>query len=338
MAVRVAINGLGRIGRAAFKIIRSTPGMELAAVNDLVPAEDLVYLINYDSVYGRQEKPLRVEDGYLKAGEEKIRMLNEKDPSKLPWRDLEIDIVFECSGVFTDKEGMEQHLKAGAKRVILSAPVKGPGVPTVVPGVNEIPDSDLISTASCTTNCIAPVVEIIGRRIGIKKAIMNTVHAYTSSQNIVDGPNKHIRRGRAGALNFVPTSTGAAKATSHALPQFEGKFDGTAIRGPVPVGSVADVTMITERATSMEEISKIFREEARSDRYQDIVGVVESPVVSSDIIGDAHGSFVDLEMTRVVDGDLVKIMSWYDNEWGYANQMIRAGARLAEKIQTAAVV
>jgi glyceraldehyde 3-phosphate dehydrogenase len=245
---------------------------------------------------------------------------------------LEIDIVFECTGVFRDTESLEKHLGTGAKRVILSAPSKSEDMVTVVHGVNS-PDlgaHPIISCASCTTNCITPIVEILGRRIGIKKAMMTAIHAYTASQSIVDGPHKKPRRGRAGAANFVPTSTGAALATTRVLPQYAGKFDGVAVRGPVPVGSLADMVFLMERDTTREEVIRILTEESESQRYKGIVAVTEDPIVSSDIIKDPRATTVDLAMTKVVDGDLVKVMSWYDNEWGYANQMVREALRAVQ--------
>lgn len=324
---KVAINGMGRIGRAVLKIALDRPELELAALNDLLPPDNLAYLLKYDSVYGRYDKEVKVEEKGLSIDGKSYRLFNEKDPEQLPWGDLGIDTIFECTGVFRKKEGMEKHLKAGAKRVILSAPEKTGEVATVVHGVNRPEGSPaLISCASCTTNCIAPVVEIVGRHIGIKKATMTTVHAYTSSQSIVDGPKSKWRRGRAAAVNFVPTSTGAAKATTIALPQYNGKFDGVAIRGPVPVGSIADLVFVTERDVTVDEVNSLFREEAESDRYKGILGVAEDPIVSSDIVQDPRASIVDLNMTQVVDGDLLKVMSWYDNEWGYSAQMVREAA------------
>jgi glyceraldehyde 3-phosphate dehydrogenase len=329
--IRVAINGLGRIGRATLKIILGTPGLDLAAVNDLVPSDNLLYLLKYDTVYGRFEKALSLEGDDLAIDGLIIPVHHRKDPAELPWKDLGVDLVFECTGALTRREDIVGHIKAGAKRVILSAPAKSEDVITVVHGVNT-PDEgspEIVSCASCTTNCIAPVVEVMGRRIGIRKAIMTTIHAYTSSQGIVDGPNKKFRRGRAGAANLVPTSTGAAAATTKTLPRYEGKFDGVAVRAPVPVGSIADVVLLSDRPTTVDEVNRVFREEARTDRYRGVLGVSEDPLVSSDIIKDPRASVVDLTMTQVVDGDLVKVMSWYDNEWGYANQMVREALRLS---------
>jgi glyceraldehyde 3-phosphate dehydrogenase len=323
---KVAINGLGRIGRAVFKIIQDNPDLELVAVNDLVPPKNLAYLLNYDTVYGRSKNKVESDENSLIVDGKHYKVVSERDPAQLPWGSLGIDLVFECTGLFTSKEALEKHIQAGAKSVILSAPTKSEGIETVVYGVNHVPESDnIFSCASCTTNCISPVVEVMGRRIGIKKAILTTIHAYTATQAIVDGPSKkQVREGRAAAANFVPSTTGAAIATTKVLPQYKGKFDGVAVRGPIPVGSISDIIFVTERPTTVEELNAIFREEAESDRYKGIMSASDEEIVSSDIVGDAHASIVDLTMTQVVDGDLVKVMSWYDNEWGYANQMVRA--------------
>lgn len=328
----VAINGLGRIGRAAFRVILETPELDLVAVNDLVPIDNLAYLLQYDTVYGKYDKEVAVDGNNLVVDGKRYRVFSQRDPAQLPWGELEIDVVFECTGVFTRSEDLEKHLQAGAKFVVLSAPAKSEDIGTVVHGVNVPGEKSvrMVSCASCTTNSIAPVVEIMGRRIGIKKAIMTTIHAYTSTQGIVDGPNKKFRRGRAAAANFVPTTTGAAIATTKALPQYAGKFDGVAIRAPIPVGSISDIIFVTERKTTVEEVNQIFKEEAESERYAGILGVTEDPVVSSDIVGDPRAAIIDLGMTRVVDGDLVKVMSWYDNEWGYTNQMIREALRIVK--------
>lgn len=333
MTAKIAINGLGRIGRAALKIILETPELELAAINDLVPTGNLAYLLKYDTVYGRYGKEVSGRENALLIDGRSYPVYKEKDPARLPWGDLDVDIVFECTGVFTKKDDLQKHLQAGAKHVILSAPAKDGDVLTVVPGVNSPEKApEILSCASCTTNCITPVVEVMGRRIGIKKAIMTTIHAYTSSQSIVDGPNKKMRRGRAGAANFVPTSTGAAKATTQVLTEFENKFDGVAVRAPVPVGSISDIIFVTEKKTSAEEVNRIFKEEAESQRYKGILGASEEELVSSDIIQDPRASIVDLSMTQVVDGDLVKVMSWYDNEWGYSQQMIREAVRISRNL------
>ena len=327
----IAINGMGRIGRAAFKILMDLPEANLVAVNDLLPGDNLAYLLNYDSVHGGYRERVEFQDGKLAAAGRKISLFNEKNPADLPWKSLDIDLVFECTGVFRDREGLQKHLEAGAGRVVLSAPAKSDGVQMVVHGVNRSePESRMISCASCTTNCISPVFEVMERRIGVEKAVMTTIHAYTASQTIVDGPRKKWRRGRAAAVNFVPTSTGAALATTRILPQFKGKFDGVAVRGPVAVGSLADIVFVTRRKTTVEEVNTVFAEESETDRYECILGVTQDPIVSSDIIRDPRASVVDLTMTQVVDGNLVKIMSWYDNEWGYTSQMIREGLRLLD--------
>ncbi len=324
---RLAINGFGRIGRAAFKIALDTPGLEVVAINDLIPTDNLAYLLKYDTVYGRFGGTVEHDNEHLKIDGTKYRVYGEKDPANLPWKDLDVDVVFECTGVFTNSKDLEKHVKAGAKYAILSAPAKDE-LPTIVHGVNDKEGEapKMMSLASCTTNCITPVVDIVGRRIGIKKAMMTTIHAYTSSQSIVDGPHKKPRRGRAGAANLVPTSTGAAQATTRALPQYEGKFDGIAVRGPVPVGSVADITFITERDVTVDEVNDIFRDEA--GKSNGILAASEDEIVSSDIIGDPRASIIDLTMTQVVDGDMLKVMAWYDNEWGYASQMVRKAVDL----------
>jgi glyceraldehyde 3-phosphate dehydrogenase len=331
---RVAINGFGRIGRAAFKIILETPELDLVGVNDIMPLDNLAYLLKYDTAYGRYDKDVEVGDGALIVDGEECAFFAERDPSQLPWEEHDVDIVFECTGFFRKEEDLKKHLEAGAKFVILSAPAKSEGVPTIVHGVN-VPEDDSVrylSCASCTTNCITPVVEVMDRRIGVENAIMTTIHAYTSTQAIVDGPSKKIRRGRAAAANFVPTTTGAAIATTKVLPELKGRFDGVAVRAPIPVGSISDIIFVTKRETSVEEVNNIFREEAASDKYKGILGVAEDPIVSSDVIGDSHGSIVDVGMTQVVNGTLVKIMSWYDNEWGFTSQMIREGLRVAKTL------
>lgn len=320
----VAINGMGRIGRAALKVIMETPDLNLVAVNDIAPIDNIAYLLRYDSVYGRYDKTVHVEDSTLVVDGQEIKYLSERAPEDLPWAELNVDLVFECVGIFTKQEDAARHVKAGAKYVIISAPPKSKETPTVVHGVNS-PDGNaqVISCASCTTNSITPIVEILGRRVGIKKAMLTTVHAYTSTQALVDGPAGKPRRGRAAAFNIVPTTTGAAIATTKALPQYEGKFDGVALRVPVPVGSISDLTFVMERDTSVEEINNILTEESNQDRYEQVIGVSDDNLVSSDIVQDPRACIVDLTMTQVVDGDLVKVMAWYDNEWGYTNQMIR---------------
>ncbi len=322
---RIAINGFGRIGRAALKIVMETPELEIAAVNDLMSIDNAAYLLRHDSVYGKYHKAVTVQGDYLQVGNKNVLFISEKDPGKLPWKDLNIEIVIESTGLFTNWEDAEKHIHAGAKTVVLSGPTKSENTPTVVHGVNTADGKAAIfSCASCTTNNVGPVVEIINRRIGIKKAILNTVHAYTASQSLVDAPSKREpRMWRAAAINLAPAATGAAIAVTKALPELGGKFDGIAIRTPVPVVSISDITFVATRETSVEEINKILIEESKTNRYKLVLSITDEPLVSTDIIQSPFASGVDSDMTRVVDGDLVKIMAWYDNEWGFSNQMIR---------------
>lgn len=315
---------MGRIGRAVLKIILDTEELELVAVNDIAPIDNIAYLLKYDSVHGVFEKEVTTEGNALIIDGKKIPFYNEKDPTQLPWSDLNVEVAIESTGVFTKEEEAQKHITAGAKVVAISGPTSSAGVPTVVHGVNtEDGKSNIFSSASCTTNNISPVIEILGRRIGIKKAIMTTIHANTASNKVVDGPAKKTRMGRSGLNNLIPTTTGAATATTKAMPQYAGKFDGLAVRVPIAVGSLSDITILTERETSVEEINAILAEEAGYFRYRNVIRVTHDPIVSSDIIKDPHAAVIDAEMTKVVDGDLVKILAWYDNEWGFANQMIR---------------
>lgn len=323
--MNIAINGMGRIGRAALKVIFETDGLELVAVNDIVPIENIIYLIKYDSVYGIYDRDVSQDGQSIIVDGSKIKYSTIRNPEDLPWKEMEIDLVIESTGLFTSQLDAEKHIKAGAITVVISAPSKSNDTPTVVHGVNSDDGKvSVFSCASCTTNNISPVVEILGRRIGIKKAIMTTVHAYTASQTIVDGPSKkNFRMGRTGATNLVPTTTGAAIATTRALPEYTGKFDGVAIRTPIPVGSISDLVFVTEKPVTVEEVNAIFEEESRTDRYSKVLTTTRDPLVSSDIVKSPYASTIDLGMTRVVDGDLLKVMTWYDNEWGFTNQMIR---------------
>ena len=319
-----AIKGLGRIGRAALKILLDTDGLDLVAVNDIADVDNLAYLLRYDTVYGRYHRTVNAVDGALLIDGTRIAAFAERDPANLPWGDLGVDLVLECTGVFKDEAGLTKHLQAGARFVILSAPTSAQTVPTVVHGVNR-PDGQprIVSCASCTTNCITPVIEVVHRLIGVQRAVMTTVHAYTGGQQLVDGPSKNFRRGRAGAANLVPTSTGAARATALALPELAGRFDGIAVRAPIPVGSIADIVFVAARPTTAEQVNDAFRRESATERYDGILGVSEDPLVSADIVGDPRAAVVDLDLTQVVDGTLVKVMAWYDNEWGFTHQMIR---------------
>lgn len=323
--MKVAINGMGRIGRAALKVLLEHKELELVAVNDVVSIENIVYLLNYDTVYGRYEHKVTHTDNAIVIDGKKISYYAERDPEQLPWKKYDVDVVIESTGIFTLQEDAEKHIRAGAKTVVISAPTKSVDTPTVVHGVNsDSGHTAIFSCASCTTNNISPIVEILGRRLGIKKAIMTTVHAYTASQTTVDSPSKkNFRMGRAGAANIVPTTTGAAIATTKVLPEYKGKFDGVAIRVPIPVGSLSDMTFVMDKDVTVAEVNTILEEEAATDRYKNVFDTTYDPIVSSDIVKSPFASTADLSMTRVVDGDLLKVMTWYDNEWGFTNQMIR---------------
>ena len=320
---RIAINGFGRIGRSALKVIFDTNDLEVVGINDLMDIENAVYLLKYDSNYGRYDKNVRFEGDTIFVEDKAIKYSSVRDIAGLPWKDLDIDAVIESTGLFTSQSDAEKHILAGAKTVVISGPTKD--TPTVVHGVNtDTGNVSIFSCASCTTNSISPIIEILGRRLGIKKASLNTIPGYTASQALVDAPSKkEPRMGRAAAVNMAPAATGAAIATTKVLPEYVGKFDGIAVRVPVPVGSISDITFVAERPTTIEEINQILTEECATDRYLKVVAVTSDPIVSTDIIGSTFAATVDLEMTRVVDGDLVKIMAWYDNEWGFTNQMIR---------------
>ena len=327
----VAINGLGRIGRAALKILLDADGLDLVAVNDIADVDNLAYLLKYDSVYGRYHREVGTTRGALVVDGVRVPAFAERDPAALPWADLGVDVVLECTGLFATVEGLAKHLQAGASYVILSAPTKSETVPTVVHGVNRpAGHPQIISCASCTTNCITPVIEVAHRRLGVERAVMTTVHAYTAGQRLVDGPSTSFRRGRAGAANLVPTSTGAAQATTRAVPELAGRFDGIAVRAPIPVGSIADIVFVSSRPATAANVNDMFRQEAATARYEGILGVSEDPLVSADIVGDPRAAVIDLELTRVVDGTLVKVMAWYDNEWGFTHQMIREARNILD--------
>lgn len=322
---RIAINGMGRIGRAALKIVLETPELELVAVNDIAPIENITYLLQFDSVHGVYEKEVSSSDNHIHVGGKKIQFFQKRNPKELPWKKLSIDTVIESTGMFTNYEDAKKHLAAGAKTVVLSGPSKSPEVPTVVHGVNNKDgEAHIFSCASCTTNNISPVIEILGRRVGIKKAIMTTIHAATSSNSVVDSPSKsNPRMGRSSLNNIIPTTTGAAIATTKAMPEYQGKFDGMAVRVPVATGSLSDITLVTERKVSVAEINKILQEEAATLRYKKVFNATYAPLVSTDIIKSPFAAIADLSLTKVVDGDLLKVLAWYDNEWGFTNQMIR---------------
>jgi glyceraldehyde 3-phosphate dehydrogenase len=325
MPVRIAINGFGRIGRAAFKILLEKEGVDIVAINDLTDPNTLVHLLKYDTAYGKYEKPVSYADGEIEVGGDKVKVLSEKDPLKLPWQEMEIDVVLECTGIFVKDGAAKMHLEAGAKRVVVSAPTKGSGdIQTFLKGVNDSQylGQNIISNASCTTNCIAPAISVIHHEIGIKKAALTTIHAVTSTQNLVDGPHKDLRRARAADHNIIPTTTGAAIATTRTIPDLENKFDGLAVRVPVITGSLSDITMLVKKETTEEEINNFYLKAKDKALYKGVLDVTDEPIVSSDIIKNPYSCIIDLSMTKVIDGDLVKVLAWYDNEWGYSNRLV----------------
>ena len=325
--LRIAINGFGRIGRIFFRQAFGYPEIEIVAINDLGSIENLAYLLKYDTVYGRFDKSVELKDNSLLADGQEIKVFQEIDPKNLPWKDLNIDVVVESTGVFETKEKASGHLEAGAKRVVITAPAKDEITPTATPnvGMQTLADDLVTSNASCTTNAVNPVAAVMMASVGLKKAILTTVHGYTASQGLVDGPDKKedFRRARAAAQNIVPSTTGAAKATIRVINELENKFDGVAIRVPVLSGSLIDFTFVTEQPTSVKEINDIFKKAAASKEWEGILTVTEDPIVSSDILGNPHGSVVDLALTKVIDGDLVKVFAWYDNEWGYGAMLLK---------------
>lgn len=323
---RIAINGFGRIGRAAFKIALEKKDIEVVAINDLTEVSVLAHLLQYDTAYGHYRKPVSVHDGKLVIEQTTFSVYAEPDPQKLPWKDLNVDVVLECTGRFTDKRSAEQHITAGAKKVILSAPAKGEdaSVGTLLIGVNEntYRGDTVISNASCTTNSLAPVAKVLDEAFGIEKALMTTIHSYTADQNLQDGPHRDLRRARAAAQNIVPTTTGAAISVTQTLPQLKGLFDGISVRVPTIVVSLTDFTFLLKQQTTVAAVNQALKNAATNDRYRTVLATTEVPLVSSDFVGDPHSSIVDLSMTKVVGGNLVKVIAWYDNEWGYSNRLV----------------
>ena len=328
--IKVAINGFGRIGRAFLKIAWDRPEIEIVAVNDLGTIDSLAYLLKYDTVYRTWAHDVQIDGTDLVIDGKRVKFVSEKDTTKLPWGELGVDVVVESTGLFTAYDKAAFHLTQGAKKVVISAPAKegddaGVKGETILLGVNEekFGTCDITSNASCTTNAASPLIAILHEALGVEKAILNTVHAYTATQALVDGPSKKdLREGRAAAQNIVPSSTGAAIAVTKAFPELTGMFDGISIRVPVPAGSIVDVTFISKRDTSVEEVNALLKKAAGEDRWAKVFGVTEEPLVSSDILGDSHASLADLAMTRVVGGNLVKVMAWYDNEYGYTHSLV----------------
>lgn len=329
---RIAINGFGRIGRTVFKVGWEKKGFDVVAINDLTDAATLAYLLKHDTNYGTWNVEVSHTEDSLIVGGKTIKLLAQKDPAQLPWKDLDIDIVVESTGLFVTEEKASVHLAAGAKRVVISAPGKGGNVPTFVMSVNDEKlkgeTAGILSNASCTTNCVAPVSAIIEEAFGIEKAMMTTVHGYTASQALVDAPKKDLREGRAAAENIVPTSTGAAIAVALTIPSLKGKFDGLSIRVPVPTVSLSDMTYLLKKNVTKEEVNDAIIAASKTPRFKGLVGVTNEPLVSSDFIGDPHSATVDLLLTNVVDGNLVKVVAWYDNEWGYSHSLVELCAKI----------
>ncbi len=335
---RIAINGFGRVGRAFFKMAFEELDIDIVAINDLGDHDNLAYLLRYDTVYGRSPWDIRIDNNDLLVNGERITFLSERDPTALPWKKMDIDVVVESSGVFASYEGSKKHIEAGAKRVVISAPVKddpadaGVSGATVLMGVNEgdLKNCAISANGSCTTNAVSPVVGVLKEAIGMERAILNTVHAYTSTQAIVDSPDKDWRKGRAAAQNIIPTKTGAAVATTLVHTDLAGKFDGIAMRVPVAVGSIIDITFVAPQPTTVEAVNEALRDASKSDAWGSLLAVTDEPLVSSDIIGARVAAIADLTMTRVVDNTLVKVLAWYDNETSYTQTLVKHVNAIAE--------
>jgi glyceraldehyde 3-phosphate dehydrogenase len=339
MALNVAINGFGRIGRAVFRIIATRPdtGINVVAINDLADDDVLGYLLEYDSVMGPFDQEVTVADEVMTVGDHHIAMLRQTDPAKLPWGELEVDVVIESTGVFRDRASLQKHLDAGAKRVVLTVPSSDAIDETVVLGVNDdqLDSNDIIvSNASCTTNCLAPVAKVLDDAFGIKRGVMTTVHAYTNDQRLADVPHEDLRRSRAATENIIPTTTGAAKAVGEVLPQLQGKLDGMAMRVPVPDGSTVDLVVELERDVTVDEVNAAIKK-AADGPLKDILEYSDDPIVSTDIIGNPHSSIFDSAGTHVMGGNLVKVLAWYDNEWGYSNRVVDLVERLGKVMEPA---
>lgn len=335
MAIQVAINGFGRIGRSFFRAAFGSKDLEIVAVNDLTDPQTLAYLLKYDSVYGRYGKEIVADKNALIVDGKKVAVLAEKDPAKLPWNTLGVDIIVESTGFFTTADKAKAHITAGAKRVVITAPATG-GVETVLVGVNDDrfqTKNPLTCNASCTTNSVAPVMQIILENFGVKRATITTIHGYTASQKLVDGPDsKDPRRGRAAATNIVPSTTGAAEAVIQSIPELAGKFQAESVRVPTLTGSLSIMTVLTDKKTSVEEINKVFKKAASEMRWSKILKVTEDPIVSTDIIGEPYGAIIDLALTRVLGDDLIKVFSWYDNEAGYTATLVEHVKRIANNL------
>lgn len=335
MSIRVAINGFGRIGRNAFKIAFDRTDLDVVAINDLTDTKTLAHLLKHDTNYGAYDAVVKFDEKHIYVDDKKIEILSVKDPAELPWEEKKVDIVIESTGLFTDPAKARAHISAGAKKVVISAPAKGEGSNTIVLGVNDDDlnkDGDIINTASCTTNCITPVANVIESAFGIEKAMMTTVHSYTADQQLQDSPHKDLRRARSAAENIIPTSTGASIAAAEALPSLKGVFGGLSIRVPTPVVSLSDFVIVTKNPVTVEAVNQAFIKASKLAYYQGILDITNEPLVSSDFIGNSHSCIVDLQLTAVVDGNLLKVVAWYDNEWGYSNRLIEVVADSAKDI------
>lgn len=333
---KIAINGFGRIGRNAFKIAFDRSDLEIVAINDLTSPKTLAHLLKHDTNYGEYPHPVTATETSITVGDKEIQVLAQKDPAQLPWKDLGVEIVIESTGFFVDPAKAKAHITAGAKKVVISAPAKGEGATTVVLGVNEDQlegAGEIVSNASCTTNCITPVAAVIESHFGIEKAMMTTVHSYTASQVLQDGPAKDLREARAAAENIVPTTTGASIAAAKALPALKDKFGGLSVRVPTPVVSLSDFVIITKRKVTVDEVNEVFKKAAAEPFYQGILAVTEEELVSSDFIGNSHSAIVDLSLTAVIDGNMLKVVAWYDNEWGYSNRLVEEVADIGRLLK-----
>jgi len=332
--MKVAINGFGRIGRPTFKRLLEN-NIEVVAINDLADTKTLAHLLKYDSLYGKYDQIVKATKNGIKVGGKEFKVLSQKDPKKLPWRELDVDVVLECTGFFADYEGASEHIKAGAKKVIISTPGKSPEIKTFVIGGNEErynPKTDhVISMASCTTNCLVPVLKILNESFTIERGAMTSIHSYTSSQRLVDTSHKDLRRGRAAAVNFIPTTTGAAIATTKVLPELKDKVCGIAVRVPTPVGSISDITVQVKKPTTIKEVNSVF-EKASKEKLKGILRVEKNPLVSSDYIGDTYSAIIDSQMTMVQDKTLIKVLAWYDNEFGYACRLAEFAEYIGKKL------
>lgn len=335
MKTKVAINGFGRIGRNAFKIAYERDDIEIVAINDLTDNVTLAHLLKYDTNYGAYQHDVSGDDNGLVVNDHAIKVTAEPDPAKLPWKDLDVDVVIESTGRFVDPADARKHIEAGAKKVIISAPAKGEGAKTIVLGVNDHDIEgvgDVVSNGSCTTNCITPPAALVEQAFGIEKAMMTTIHSYTADQTLQDGPHKDLRRARSAAENIVPTSTGAAIAAREVIPALGGVFDGLAIRVPTPVVSLSDFTFLLKRDVTVEEVNDMFRKAADDPQWHGILAVTDEPLVSSDFVGNSYSAIIDLSLTQVVDGNMLKVVAWYDNEWGYSNRLVELVASLGSFI------